>query len=1681
MKKVLIKVIKICGWIVVTVIILLILLIVAIQIPYVQNKVKDYAITFVQEKIGTPVQLDRIAISFPNTISIKGLYVESQQQDTLLMAQYAGVDINLFQLINNTVEIDGISLEGVKANVKRDSLQRFNFDYIIEAFASEEEKEETPSTMTIQLGQINLKNIDIAFNDDYDGHHLAFKLGNFVTRFKEFDLNKMDFSIPKIVVKEVKVDYHKQKAFGIREEVAVTENKESLALPKLNLGEILFQTIDVNYKDDDSALEAKVSFEEFLTSVELLDLVNQQIDIKELKLEESKAKVTFLRTQKAVTEKELPKKEEVEVETASTPWRVGVRNFNLKNVNVAYDNENEKKLLQGVDPNHIGIKDLTVALKDFQFSPTTITGNLEQFKFVERSGFTLKEFRSYFVYAEQTAFVKGFYLETPNTKLKSDIVLNYRDVNKLKEEIGDVSLDVNLRDSYLGLKDAYILMPDVFKSSSLAGFKNEEIRLEAKLKGTVENLVVDRFLLRGMKSTFMEVDGLIKGLPEVEKAVVNLNINSFQTTVQDIKSLAPKGTLPPSITIPSLIKLKGNVKGSMANIGSALQVKTSSGSMTLDARFDQRIKGKEAYSVNAKVVDLDVGRIIQNDSIGKISMQLNVKGTSLTPEKASAVAQFKIDKAVFNGYNYNNLLVNAEMDHGKYKLSSINKDPNLSFNIIADGQWSKNDLSLHMLADLSKIDVQQLHLVKDPTVLSGVLDVQMSNVMPDSLVGKIVLRDMCFNMGENTFDLKPIAIEAEAEKDYRKLALTSELLDFSMWGDYQLTTLGDAMTNSLATYFKREDKAKLLKNKERITLHKNQGFIYELKIKDNTVIQKFLPDLKTISTMSFMGRFDEERNFFSLIGDVPIIQYGDYELANIYIGLQPKEDKLIYSLGLDKVSNASIALSRLNLNGDIYDNTITYNLNIKDKDDKESYVIAGKVEADKTALLVSLDPNGFKLDHQNWEVNPNNQIVLNSKGFYVKDFELNLGKSFMKVNSKEEIANSPLKVQFNDFDIETLTKMVQKDKVLAAGSLNGELYLKDLATDFRFITDLSITDLEVMEMPLGNLDLVVENKTQSQFLAKMSLQGGENKVQLQGDIDADKQTMDLNIVLDKLQMKALEGFSMDNLSEAKGYLSGDIHVNGKFDDPKILGSIDFNKIGFHVNPINADFKDINEKIAFTSRGIEFDKFSITDSDGNLLVVDGQVLTKNYKDFVFNMDIKALDFKAISSTAKDNELYYGTLIFDTNIKIRGDLNKPVITGGIEIGKKTSFTVVMPQEDPSIAGREGIVEFVDQESLRLAELKRLEEDFNQTALSGLDATLSIKVDKEATFTMVMDKQSGDKVVIKGNGDLVGGIDASGKITLTGRYEFTEGAYDLSLNFMKRRFVVEPGSSIVWMGEPTSAMMNLTAIYETKTAPSDLLEGQLSGMSPTQQNMYKQKIPFQALLMMKGELLKPEISFDIRLKDGTTSVAGDVISNTKNRLDQIRTNETELNKQVFSLLLLNRFIGENPFESSAGGMSANAMARQSVSRLLSDQLNNIAGNLIAGVELNFNLDSSEDFSSGSRSNRTDLNVAVSKRLFADRLKVTVGSNFEVEGEQRQNEQATNIAGDIELEYALSKDGRYLMRVYRKNRYEVALQGQIVETGVGFVITMSYENFKELFERSRDKKQLKKQLKDESNKEQE
>jgi hypothetical protein len=251
---------------------------------------------------------------------------------------------------------------------------------------------------------------------------------------------------------------------------------------------------------------------------------------------------------------------------------------------------------------------------------------------------------------------------------------------------------------------------------------------------------------------------------------------------------------------------------------------------------------------------------------------------------------------------------------------------------------------------------------------------------------------------------------------------------------------------------------------------------------------------------------------------------------------------------------------------------------------------------------------------------------------------------------------------------------------------------------------------------------------------------------------------------------------------------------------------------------------------------------------------------------------------------------------------------------------------------------------------------------------------------------------------------------------------------------------------------------------------MESSLSGRADAEITRYKERLPFRVLLRMTGELLQPTITFDVTLPEEELARWPEVDT----KLQQIRGDESELNKQVFALLLLGRFVQENPLESSGGGGGIEAGLRSSASRLLTDQLNKFAGSLIKGVDINFDLQSGQDYSTGTAQNRTDLNVGVSKRLLNDRIKVNVGSNFAIENPAGSNRAPSTIAGDVSVDYQVSKDGRYLLRAYRRNDYEGVLLGQVIETGVSFILTFDYNQLKELFHSRKEVKAIRKRVKE-------
>ena len=1624
--------------------------VVAIQIPTVQSYAKMKAVNFIQEKIKTKVSIDRIEIGFPKKIILEGIYFQDQTKDTLIAGEKLAVDISLFQLVNNKVNINSAHLEGITVNINRNSNYKFNFDYIIDAFASSEKSKNNSTPIQFSVNEIELDRINFYFDDATTKNRIIANLNHFQTTIKTFDLDKMNFEVPKTKINGLKLNVKQGIAPSpIPNKVSTNQSEFNL---KLKLDEIDLSKIDLTYKNEQSKLSTAFYLKKLIAKIDKMDLNNQFAIVESIKLTGLEGNLSLDKALKIISKTKT-------VSTEPNRWQVKVNNATVNRVNFKYDNNNVAESKKGVDYNHLDIKNLNLELESFNYNPENISGLAKSLTVKDKSGLNIQKLTTEFFYGSKNAFFKKLYLKTPQTELQDEIKIGYPSIASLAKNPEELSLNANFKNSKLGVADILLFAPTLSNINPFSSNPNAILLVNGKITGKVKNMIFPSIAISGVGETKLMASGRITGLPDINKTIFDLDIKDLQSTAKDFNSFLPKGTVPKSIQLPAKFAVKGIFKGTITDFYTNMNLTSSFGNAKMIAKFDQSRKNFEKYDVETELINFNLGKLIKNDSVGNVTLKAHIKGTGFNPKTAVATINGTLMKAYFNNYTYKNLSLKGAIKSGNFNAIAAAKDPNLAFTLVSSGNFKDKYPTAKLKLNIDIADLEKLNLHAGPLKIRGIVDADIQSANLDYLNGSVIAHSINVTNAKDQFAIDSISVFAKSTAKRNSLVIKSPFLAAEIIGKYQLSKVGAALTNSIATYYDSNP------NEKKKTLQPQQ-FNFTIAIKDDPILFKVVPNLKSLETITLNGKYNSVNDTIVINGAIPKLIYGENTIANAILKIDTQDKALLYDLIIDDVQNNLLKLPFTSVSGAVANNIVDYKIILKDSKEVERYIIGGTLTSLDGNNDVNIDIDNLLLNYEFWKIDPENVISFGKKGIFIDQFDLSKAGSSISIQSETKSKNAPISVDFKNFNISTITSFVEKNDLQLSGEINGNASIKDLTATPLFTSDLNIENFTFKKDTVGNINIQVKNNIANDYNAQIKITGLGNQVNLDGIYRTTQSSFNMNLDIEQLNLKSIQGFTLDNLKESTGFLNGNFKITGNINEPVVIGELQFNDIGFKATQLNATFKSINDNIKFTGEAILFNNFTIKDENDNELAINGKINSPNFRNFGFDLNVDADNFKAVNSKAKDNDLYYGELYLDNHLKITGNLDNPVVEGNIKINKDTKFTIVLPQSDPSIADREGIIEFIDQDNPKIEQKVTLNEMSSDSDIKGINAAVTIEIDKDAELSMVIDKANGDFLKLKGEADLSGGIDPSGKTSLTGRYELSEGSYEMNFNAIKRKFDIKEGSYILWTGEPTMADINITAIYKTEAAPIDLVSDQLGAVTSAVRNTYKQKIPFETNLKMTGELMKPNISFDIILPDGNNSVSTEIINSTQAKLTQLRQQTDEMNKQVFALLLLNRFIGENPFASENGGTNISSIARESASKILSEQLNNLAGDLIEGVELNFDLATSDDYTTGKRESKTDLNVGISKKLLNDRLKVTVGSSFGIEGPQQANQNANNIAGDVSLDYQLSKDGRYKVRVYRVNKYQVALQGEVVETGIAFIITLDYNKFKELFTKIQSKK---------------
>jgi len=1670
-------------WIIASVLFLVLLIIVLIQVPAVQNFAKNKAVTYLQNKIHTKVKIGHISLGLPKLIVLEDVYFEDQHRDTLIAGDKMKLDVSMLKLLNHKLEINEIDLQGITANIKRGKDSLFNFDYIMRAFASPATTKpvDTSSAMIISIDKILLDKIKIAYDDKITGNNVVFNLGHFDTRIKDFDLDKMKFTIPKITLS------------GFDAKIIQTDVPPPLHPPTtdtttkpldmtLKLGDIDISKIFVVYRS--STMAANVNLGKLLVSMDKIDLKNQNVGIKSIDLDDTKAGLTFAKPQSV-------KKEVVKIikkiDTLAKPaqsekgWSASLGRITFANDDVKFDNNAQRPMPKGLDFAHMDIKDLNLDAENIVYTPDIMSGKINSFTFSDKSGLAIRKFHTAFFYGPKNAYLNDLYVATPQSIIQKQLQVSYPSIASLSTNLGALGVNANLDGSRVSMKDVLLLMPTMSGMDAIKKSPNAVFRINGRVFGKVSDLHIPSLEIAGLSNTHIKASANMKGLPNMNKAYFDLTIADFNTSRSDIYKLVSPSMIPSSVSLPENLNLRGSFKGSMNNFSTKMGLRTSLGALDLTAVMKNgNSKQNASYSANVKVNNLNAGALTkQPQMVGNITLNANIKGTGLDPKHASIAFSGYVASAYLKGYTYKNLALTGTSHNGNYTVKADMKDPNLHFSLDAKADLNKKYPSVDATLVADSINVQKLGFSKTPLRVHGKIVAKVPTADPNYLNADIEATDLLVVNGDQRIKIDSVSLISTANADSSTLRLKTPMLTAHLAGKYKLPEIGTAVQDVMNKYFNTAAAAKQAKVKPK---YSPENFVFDIHLTKTPLVSQFAPDLKTLTPVLIAGNFNSETGTLVVNGSAPKVVYGTNTINNLKLNINTGNNALNYALTVDEVkAGSSLDLLFTSISGSAQNDKLNISLQVRDAAKKERYRIAGVFSILPNEYQFSFLQNGLLLDYTEWAVAQDNALQFGSKGIMARDFNISNSGQELSVSSNPQQLNAPLTIGFKNFHIETLTRMAQQDSLQVGGVINGDAHVSNFQTSPVFTSALNINDFNFKGDTVGNIAIKVNNQTADAYNANVAITGKGNQVTLDGTYYTKPDShFDLNLNIVTLKMKSIEGFSFGALKEASGDITGQLKISGTTSAPSIRGDIGFKKVGFNVAMLNSYFTMPDESITFNSDGIKFNDFTLIDSTGNKAVVTGDILTKTYTDFAFAINIHMDNFRAVNSTQADNKLFYGKLYLNSNIKIGGNMNKPIVDATLTVNDKTDMTFVVPEDDPGVEDRQGVVEVINENHPRMDSIlmaKQLD-SLKKTGLHGLDVNATINISKGANFTIVVDASNGDVVQIKGEAHLNGGIDPSGKTSLTGTYTVESGSYNLSYATVKRKFNFKRGSTITWTGDPTMADINLTAVYVANVPPIDLVSQQL-GTDATTTTMYKQKLPFNVQLILKNQLLKPDISFNIVLPDSTYTVSPDVVSTVNTRLDQVRQDPNEMNKQVLGVLVLGHFIGDNPLQSQGGGTGINGAIRSSVSSLLSDQLNKLAGNLIGGIQLSFDLTSGADYSTGTEQNRTDLNVGLSKQFLNDRITVTVGNNFNLEGQNQPGQKTTDIAGNLSVNYKITADGRYLVRAYRRDEF-IVIEGEVVETGVGFTITYEYNRFKELFKKKSKEDKAKEKEYNEKQKEQ-
>lgn len=1284
----------------------------------------------------------------------------------------------------------------------------------------------------------------------------------------------------------------------------------------------------------------------------------------------------------------------------------------LQSVHFTYQNELNRSLVRGVNFNDIAIEELSGNLSAIDFKQHLFKADVKDLHFREKSGFVLKRLDAKVVVDTNSMEFQQLYAETNASRVGNYLKFNYGSFSSFSHFISQVEVKANIRNSRIASRDIAYFAPSVSRLHFNAAVSGD-------IQGKVNAFSGKNVLIQGGKATYFKGDLKVTGLPAVNETLFEIEADQLSSNKQDAEQLIADFSGHDVTPLPEFLSSFGHVSyaGSLIGLYNKFHIKGNLKTIQglLNADLVLNLADSNSYQGSLSSDKFNVGEALSIPDLGEMSFNATVDGAGFSKKTLQGSGSVTLDHVLYRGYRYQHIQIDLKAFDQSLQGTTEVLDSYLKMKLKGTADFKGSFPHYTADATVEKLDLKALHLTKDTLAVDGLFHMDITGDELNNLEGDLALKSLVFRKPTTSSAVDSIQFSLHGTGDARMLALHSDIADATVHGEIDL--------NGFPDYFKSIVQKYIPSWNEKLNPGK-QAFDFALRLKKMDALTAiFFPAVHLPDTSVINGKFSTADEIASLNGYIPTLQIGQIKIKDIIVDQTATQESLDVTLTADQLNiTDSLYVRNINLSNRLRNDSLNFNVKLSDIDARNQLDLNGLVEFRENRLaMLSLLPSNVLINRESWALEEKVNFNFEDEGMKIEGFELANGRQHVLVdglisgNDKDV-----LHVNFKQFNLTSLDGLTNPLGIALKGELNGDFTIVSILKNPYVSADIKSSDIFYNGKEIGDMTMMAELDPKTELIGvQMEIQRQDvQTLKITGTYNAKakENSLDLQAHLENSELVIFEPFLKKLVSDISGTVSADIAIGGTPLSPSISGECAFNQASFTVNYLKTRYT-INDQVAVDNSTIALNQLEIRDVDNHRAVATGTVNMRNPLDPDIEVNVKAERFMVLNTTAKDNALYYGKAFGTGDFRFKGLTSNMNIDIKAATEEGTVFNIPLNNTSGTV-GEHDFITFVSKDS-SFTEPKR-------SYFEGLTMHIDLDINRNAETNIYTDM---GKLSGIGTGNITMDITSFGDFEMFGDYVIGQGKFTFTAqDFINKIFEISRGGTIRWTGNPSEALINLTAVYEVRTSVGPLYNA--AGRPGT-----NQRVVAQAEMNLAGNLLHPDISFALEFPTDAY---------VKDELQSYLSDANNVNQQALSLIVRRSF---SPGTGTDLTTELNSTVLSAGTELAFNQLNNV---ISQSLNLNF-----VDF------NIRSLNEAsASIRLLKNRLILTGGVTDRRSELNDLNLFGNQVASDVEALYLIRKDGSLLFRASNRlnNRNFLNPNDEYV-SALGLVYRKEFDTLGEFF----------------------